>query len=225
MKRTLCISFFLMITSLTCISGQETKPKLNQNWSVSLSFAPITTFYYYHGAQNEYLDYYSKGVMEIIYPKGSNLRIDFKFNNRLSFSSGLNFKVVNDKYSTISIGEFSARSEKSTDDKYILEIPIQINYQIIKSPKFFNPYLKTGFRNSYFKRFYIGEYTLWDYSGTTNGKIDNKDSKYIMFYELGAGTFLNLSRSISFIIESNLTYSISGFGYFELQGGLRYSFK
>ena len=226
MKKTLCISILLIITSMISISGQETNPKLTHIWSVSLSFAPITTFYYYHGSKNEFLDYYSKGVTELIYPSGTNLRIDHKLYKRLSISSGINLKVRKHDNLINIIGEWSGSYyEKSTDDKYIFEIPIQISYQILNSPKLIDPYFKTGLRNSYFKRFYTGEYTRWDLTGTTTGVIDNHDGKFIMFYELGAGTYLNLSKSISMMIESNLTYSISGFGYLELQGGLRYSFK
>jgi hypothetical protein len=226
MRKSVYFSIFLIITSMINISGQETNPKLSNYWSASLSFAPITTFYYYHGAKNEFMDYYSKGVTELIYPTGTNLRIDYKLNNRLSISSGINFKVRKHDNLINIIGEWSGSYyEKSTDDKYIFEIPIQISYQILNSPKLIDPYLKTGLRNTYFKRFYTGEFTRWDLTGTTTGKIDNHDGKFILFYEFGAGTYFNLSKSISMMIESNLTYTISGFGYLELQGGLRYSFR
>lgn len=211
---------------MICISGQETYPKITHIWSASLSFAPITTFYYYKSFQNTYMDYYEKGVTELVYPTGTNLRIEYKLSNRLSLSSGINLKVQKDDNLINIIGEWTGYYyEKSTDYKYIFEIPVQISYQILNSPKLFDPYLTTGLRNSYFKRTYTGDYTRWEFSGTTTGKIDNHDSKYIMFYGIGAGTYINISKSISLMIESNLTYTISGFGYLELQGGFRYSFK
>jgi hypothetical protein len=226
MKKTFCISILLIITSMLSISGQETNPKLTNIWSASLSFAPIGTFYYYQSSQHKFMDYYSKGVTEVVYPTGTNLRIDYKLNNRLSISSGINFKVKKNDNLIIIIGEWSGSYyEKSIDDKHIFEIPIQISYRIFNSHKLLDPYLKTGLRNSYFKRRYVGEYTRYNFEGTTTGEIDNHDGKFLLFYELGAGTYLNFSKSISMMLESNITYTISGFGFLELLGGLSYSFK
>jgi hypothetical protein len=222
MKNTLCFFILLTIASMISISGQGTNPKPTRVWSLSLSFAPITTFYYYKNFQNTYLDYYAKGVTELVYPTGTNLRIDYKLNNRFSVSSGINFKV--ETYENLPLGADMSYYEKSTDTKYLFEIPIQISYKIINSPKLIDPYFTTGLRNSYFKRHYVGEYTRYAGLETIKGEINNHDGKFIVFYELGAGTYFHLSKSISMIFESNLTYTISGFGYLELLGGLRYSF-
>jgi hypothetical protein len=224
MKKTFCFSILLLITTMISISGQETNPKITHTWSVSLSVAPIATFYYYHGSNHEYRDYYSKGVIEVVYPTGTNLRIDRKLNDRLSISSGFNFKVLKHENLISQMG-LDYYFEKSKDNKYIFEIPIDISYQILNSPKFFNPYLKTGLRNSYFVQSYFGEYSSSSLTGGFLKNFDIQNRKYIIFYDLGIGTHITLSRSISVMLESNLTYSLSGFGYLELQGGLRYSFK
>ena len=99
-----------------------------------------------------------------------------------------------------------------------------LNLTLLSSSRVFDPYIKTGLRGSYFKRYYVGEFTRWDFEGTTNGDIDNHDGKLIIFYEIGVGSYLNLSKSIAFLIGSNLTYTFSGFGYLEFQTGLNYSF-
>jgi hypothetical protein len=223
MKKTFCFSTLLLITSMISISGQETNPKVTHIWSASLSFAPIATFYYYHGSNHEFRDFYSKGVTEVVYPTGTNIRIDYKLNDRLSISSGFNAKVLKHDNLITAIG-FEYYYEKSKDNKYIFEIPIYISYQFLNSPKFINPYLKTGLRNSYFVQSYFGEYSSSSLTGGSRKSFDIQNRKFIIFYDLGIGTYLTLSRSISIILESNLTYSISGFGYLELQGGLRYSF-
>jgi hypothetical protein len=208
------------------ISGQETNHDVTNNWSASLSFSSIGTFYYYRSSQDKFYNYYSKGIREIVYPLGFNFGMIRNLNTRLSVSSGLNMKARMIDNLIHIIGEISpSYYEKSTDNRYILEIPLDFNYHILASPKLVDPYLKTGLRNSYFKRYYVGEYTIWGNDGTTRGEIDNHDSKFILFYEVGAGTYFNILKSISIMVESNLTYTISGFGYLELQGGLKYSFK
>jgi hypothetical protein len=148
-----------------------------------------------------------------------------QLNNKLSVNSGLNFKVrFSDNLINI-IGEWTGSYyEKSTDNRYVFEMPINIKYKLLSSSRVFDPYIKTGLRGSYFKRYYVGEFTRWDFEGTTNGDIDNHDGKLIIFYEIGVGTYLNLSKSMAFVIGSNLTYTFSGFGYLEFQTGLNYSF-
>lgn len=222
MKKTYIILIILIITSTIGITGQEPNTKPSKIWSVSLSHAPIYTFYFYH-LKNEFIEYFSKGITEVKYQKGTNLRVDYKLSNRLSISSGINFKTR--ETARKDMGADISYFETSTETKYLFEIPLGINYQLINSPKYFDPYLKTGLRNSYFKRRYVGEYIKYQGQNIINGTIDNHDGKYIVFYELGAGTYVNLIKSVSLMFESNVTYTISGFGYLELQGGLRFSFK
>jgi hypothetical protein len=210
---------------MICISGQETNTKLTHIWSASLSFAPVTTFYYYGGSSEKSHDYYTKGIREVIYPLGVNFAINHDLNNRLSFSSGLNIKARLTDISTFALG-LSFYSEESTDNRYIFEIPFNVNYNLLTTSRIFDPYLKTGLRTTYFKRYYVGKYTSGGLiEGTTNGEINNHDGKLILFYEIGTGTYINISNSMSAKLESNLTYTISGFGYLELQLGMRYSFK
>jgi hypothetical protein len=224
MKKTPYILILLLITSTVSTTGQETKPKQSHIWSLSLSAAPISTIYYYRHFQNIYSDYYHKGVMELIYPTGVNLRIDYKLRERLSISSGINFKKTNtDVIHTL--GADMNYYENSTDTKYLFEIPVQVSYQILELPKFVDPYITTGIRNSYFKRNYVGDYIAYTMNGAINGNIDNYIGKFIMFCDLGVGTYIHLSKSFSLMAESNLTFTITGFGYIEILGGLRYSFR
>jgi len=223
MKKFITILFLLILPAIIKIFGQETNQTPYKNWSVALTFAPLTTFYYYHALPNEYHDRDLIGITEAIYPKGGNLIIDHRVSNRLSISSGLSFKTK--KNIRIDAGADMSYYETSTENKYVFEIPVLIKYDIFKSSRFFNPYFKTGLRNSYFKRSYVGEYIHYGIPGVTTGQIDKHEGKYFLFYELGTGTNLNFSKSFSAILESNLTYSLSGFGYLELQAGLRYSFK
>ena len=204
--------------------GQETNQKLEKGWSIALTFAPLTTFYYYHSPEDGYFDHYSIGITEVIYPFGANLIVDRKLNNRISISSGASFKTK----TNVNLGEGADMLyyETSTENKYVFEIPITLKYHFPVSSRFFSPYLNAGIRNTYFKRSYIGDYIEYTSSpwGTT-GEIDKHEGKYFLFANLGLGFNFNIIKSFSLILESNLTYSISGFGYLEGQGGIRYSFK
>jgi len=224
MKKFVFVIIILSSCLYVKVFGQKTDQILHNKWSSSISYSPITTFFYYHPT-DEYLDFYSKGVREIIYPLGFNFEINRRLNNRLSVSSGMNFKARPNENLINIIGEWTGSYyEKSTDNRYVFEMPINIKYKLLSSSRVFDPYIKTGLRGSYFKRYYVGEFTRWDFEGTTNGEIDNHDGKLIIFYEIGVGSYLNLSKSIAFVIGSNLTYTFSGFGYLEFQTGLNYSF-
>jgi hypothetical protein len=226
MKKSILLLLILTILSPLKISGQKTIEDLNNKWSAAISFSPITTFYYYHGSHNEYNSYNSKGIEELIYPIGLNFELTRQLNERLSINTGLNFKArLSDNIINVISEWAGSYYEESTDNRYIFEMPVNFKYQLISSPRVFNPYLKTGLRGSYFKRYYVGEYTRWRFDSTTNGEINNHDGKLIIFYQIGAGTYINLFKSLTFNVGSNLAYTLSGFGYLELQVGLNYSFK
>jgi len=223
MKKLNIFIFFLIAAIHSNVSAQDTV--LNNKWSTTISFSPITTFYYYH-PQNEFEKHYSKGVRELIYPIGFNFEIARKLNDRLTISSGFNFKSRPNDNMIIIIGEWTGSyNEESTDNRYIFELPIDLRYTVSQKSRIFNPFISTGLRSSYFKRYYVGEYTRWDFSGKTEGTIDNHDGKLILFYEIGAGSYVKIYRSLSLMIGSNLTYSFSGFGFLEFQSGLNFSFK
>jgi len=224
MRKIYFILLLLVISSIVGISGQEVKQTSDKSWSIALTYAPLTTFYYYHGLTNEYHDHYSIGITEAIYPKGGNIIIDRRINDRLSFSSGFSFKTK--KYENLGGGADMFYYETSTENKYIFEIPVTLKYHFSNSSRLFSPYLNAGLRNTYFKRSYVGDFIDYTTSpwGTT-GEIDKHEGKYFLFTNLGLGFDLKFFKSFSLILESNLTYSISGFGYLEGQGGIKYSFK
>jgi hypothetical protein len=223
MKKLILFLLVMTIFVPNIITGQSTIPVLSNKWSSSISYAPITTFFYYH-PHNEYLDFYSKGIREDIYPLGFNIEITRHLNNRLSVNSGINFKAIFSDNLIIREGWFSDYYEKSTDNEYIFEMPINFKYKILAQSGDFDPYIKAGLRGSYFKRYYVGVFTSSDIEGQTKGDIDKHDGRLLIFGEIGAGTYLNLSKSIAFLIGSNLTFTLSGFGYFEVQTGFKYSF-
>jgi hypothetical protein len=225
MKKPILFLSLLAILLNVKILGQETNKDLIRKWSISFSYAPISTFYYYGGSGEKSYNYYTKGIREVIYPLGANLAIHHDLNNRFSFSSGLNIKARYTDISTFALGLFYY-SEESTDNRFIFEIPLTVNYNLLTPSRILDPYLKTGLRTTYFKRYYVGEFASGGMTeGTIDGEINNHDGRLILFYEIGTGTYINVSNSISAKLESNLTYTISGFGYLELQLGFRYSFK
>ena len=224
MRKFLYILILLTITSPITISGQETNPKQTHIWSISLSFAETWTGYFYQLSRDKRNDYYFKGIKEDNFPKGAILRIDYKLDDNFGINSGINFKKTNASI-ILPLGADKLYYENSTDTEYLFEIPIQISYHLLTAPKLIDPYVNIGLRNSYFKRDYVGEYTEYAGITTIKGKINHQDGKFIMFYNLGAGTYVTISKSISLTIESNIACTISGFGYTELLGGLRYSFK
>jgi hypothetical protein len=83
MRKIIFLLLLVRFTPLSTISGQETNQ--NRNWSISFTYSPITTFYYYH-PQNEYEAFYSKGVREIIYPIGLNVALSRSMSSRLTLS-------------------------------------------------------------------------------------------------------------------------------------------
>jgi hypothetical protein len=226
MKKIALYVFILTNLIFVKISGQETNQSAGRNWLASVSYSPVSTFYYYGGNGKKSYDLYTEGIREVIYPLGINFRLARNINDRLSLTSGINIKArMSDNLIDI-ITEYSgAYHEKSTDNRYIVEIPVGILYNIKSNSKLFEPYLRTGIRNSYFKRYYLGEYDRWSFSGTESGEINNRDGRYIMFCELGAGTFLRVTKPLLLMVESNVTYTFSGLGFVEILAGLTYSFK
>jgi len=224
MKKTILLLFLLTIFLSSKITGQETNQDLRK-WSASISYSPISTFYYHSRSSEKSHDYYTKGIREVIYPFGVNFAIHHDLNDRLSFSSGLNYKARLTDISTFALGLFYF-SEESTDNRYIFEIPFNVNYNLLTPSKIFAPYVKTGLRTTYFKRYYVGRYTSGGMmTESINEEINDHDGKLFLFYEIGTGTYINITNSISAKLESNLTYTISGFGYLEVQLGMKYSFK
>jgi hypothetical protein len=223
MKKAFWFSILLAITAILTVSGQGQNTGSSKKWSASVTLSPISTFNYYHSKWNRYDNFHAKGITEAIYPTGANFNINHDINNRISVSSGINYK--NRENITLPLGADMSYYESSIEKKYVFEIPLKINYRIFSTPKLFDPYIITGIRNSYFKRNYTGSYTKYGSNGTINGEIDKHEGRYILFYDLGLGTTMNLSKSVFVIVESNLTYSISGYGYLEIQGGLGYTFK
>lgn len=223
MKKAYWLLILLIITTILTVSGQVPNSGSSKKWSAAVTASPISTFNYYHSKWNTYENFHSKGITEAIYPKGTNIKVDIGLNNRLFLSTGFNFKTK--QYITYPYGADMSYYESSTEKKYVYEIPIVINYKLLSTPKLFDPYIITGIRNSYFKRDYTGTYTTTGWQGGTSGLIDKHEGRFFIFYDIGAGTYLNLTKSVFVIVESNLTYSFSGFGYLEIQGGLGYTFK
>lgn len=223
MKKAYWLLILLIATTLLTVSGQVPNSGTSKKWSAAVTASPISTFNYYHSKWNTVDKFYSKGITEVIYPKGANIKIDIGLNNRISVSSGLNFKTK--EYQKFPYGADMRYYESSIEKKYVFEMPIVINYRLFSSPKLFDPYIITGIRNSYFKRDYTGSYTTTGLPDVSPVVIDKHEGRFFVFYDIGAGTTLNLTKSVFVIVESNLTYSVSGFGYLEIQGGLGYTFK
>jgi hypothetical protein len=225
MKNLLSPAFILLIFNSFSIFGQEATKKPLNVWSISLSFAPIQTFYYYPTSLDIYTKFSPRGIGEDLYPRGVNFTVNRTITKRFSVSTGLNYKFHHTKNNIIIIGEWSGSySERSVDNMHIFDIPVELNYQLLKSPGFLDPFLKTGLRNTYFKRSYVGTYSRSGIVGSASGEITDFKSTILIFYELGFGTYLNIFKSVSIMVETNLTSTLSGLGFIELQGGLKYSF-
>ncbi len=226
MKNLLSLSLILLIINSFSISGQEAAKKPLNVWSISLSFAPIETFYYYPRSLDIYSKFSPTGIDEDLYPRGVNFAVNRTLTKRFSVSTGLNYKFHHTKNDIVIIGEWGggSYSEKSVDDMHIFDVPIELNYQLLKSPGFLDPFLKTGLRNTYFKRSYVGHYSSSSFEGNASGEIADFKGTFMIFYELGFGTYLNIFKSVSIMVETNLTSTLSGLGFIELQGGLKYSF-
>jgi len=205
---------FLLVLFLTLhvfnIYGQEIDSKQANIWSVSFSYAPTSAFYYYPLSKKVAFNNYPLGFRGTLFPVGFNFAVGRNLNQRFSISTGINFKYRSEKKSSIWY------EGVATDNMYLFEIPLEVNYKFFKSKKFLNPFIKTGIRNSYFNCSNTVEPPL--------SQIDDHKESFYLSYEVGAGTYLNIYKSLSIVIASNLTSTLSGLGFFELQGGLKYSF-
>lgn len=205
------------------IAGQQDENNKNKRFSIAAAYAPVATFYYPGVTDNTKYKNTNEGLTEITYSNGINLRADYMFTEKLSLSSGFNYKVRKRDFYGSSTGMF-AYNETSESNKFIYEIPLYLNYRILKSHGIFEPYVSAGLRFSLFKWDHVGSYTR-NYLGTTeSGFINDHKNKALVYAELGSGTYVNISKSFSLLIEANITCTTSYYGFLEIASGVRYSF-
>jgi hypothetical protein len=209
MKRAYLISVFLMTTMLVLVSGQESKTSQSYPWSVSLSYAPKIGL--------DLFDSYSIYPYSI-YLLSLDLRAEHRFSDKFSYSFGIDF---NRNHNTISQIIFDAPAEKSKSKSYLIEVPIQINYHIIRTPKHIDPYIKMSLSNSYLHYFK---------DGTIGGNsFSIKESEYFLYYDLGFGSNFKINEAISIRFESSIAYGLihdkNSFNYLEGLLGISYAIK
>lgn len=223
MQKVFQIFYLLVLIPVMDMSAQDADTGKAKRFSLSAGYAPLTTFYFPGVKDNIKFNNSYNGITEIIYPAGFNFRADYRINKKLLLNSGFNYKERKSDYSVSSFGLF-AYTEESKNNKFIYELPVSLNYSFLKSPGLFEPYVSAGLRLSIFKWDHVGSYTKYISGAIESGIIDDHKTNTFMFVELGAGTYINISSSLSLLIEANVTCTKSIYGYFEFFSGFRYSF-
>lgn len=221
MNRDFKLICFLVIVSGINLYGQN-EIKLKK-FSIAAGYAPVTTFYFPGVQDNIKFSNSRVGITEIIYPFGFNIRAVHKFNNKFSLNSGFNYKRIKNEFTSSAVGLF-AYSEKSTSKKQILEIPLYLNYRYLNSNGVLEPYFSAGLRLSDFEWDHEGNYTRYISGIAESGNINNHERIILVLFGLGSGTYININKSFSFVIEANITCTRSYFGYLEIFSGISYSF-
>jgi hypothetical protein len=209
MKKAYLILAILLTIMLSQVSGHDSKSTTKFPWSLSLSYAPKLGFNFNDSYSNTFYEYY---------PFSIDLRAGKKFADKFSYNFGLNYNRNQDN---VSVLIFDGKPTDIESVCNLIELPLQINYHFLSTPKRIDPYSKFALRNSYLD--YKQEGTLggdpWGYH----------KSEYCLFIDLGFGANFKINDIFSIIFETTVGYGLvyerSGFGYLEGLLGLRYSFK
>jgi hypothetical protein len=195
MKKALILFCGLLLIS-TLVYSQQDKESKNKDQSLTISIAP--TFF---ATLDENIDAYT------FLPTSFYLTKNFMLKPRLSFSTGIHFlykKFVNQGF--IISDFFPGYSGPTiTTNKYsIFDIPLRLNYHILKPKDKLNLYAKAEIKNSLIANYIkdepdmLGEYNTHTEYG------------YNMFLGIGFGLDFKLADRLSFVIEPGFNYSVIG---------------
>lgn len=205
MKKTviLLIGTFLFLSS---VHGQQ-----NKNTSLTISVAPA-----YFGTLDEKFD------PETFYRTSLYATINFIIKERLSFSTGLHLlsKKTVEFFDIDSFLPGYSGPVHTTNRITLFDIPIQLNYHIIKPNNKINLYAKTELKNSVIANYTKGEPDM-------SGKyVSETGYGYNMFFGLGFGIDFIVVDRLSFVLEPGLNYSVAGqlpdVGLIDCKFGLKY---
>lgn len=201
--------FFLSFLS----NAQQDKDTKNKYNSLTISFAPS----YFSVPE---IGLYSKTFC----PTSFYVTGNFIIKNRLGFSTGLHLLHIKNVENFTVISEYGYSGPASVRYGYnTFDMPLRLNYHIIKPNDKINFYLKTEVHNSM-----IVKYTE-EYPGSSGKNESNIESGYNLFVGFGCGLDFKVLDRLSVAIEPNKIYSVRGvlspYGRIECQFGIKYKLK
>jgi hypothetical protein len=213
MKKVIAVLSGLLLICSYSYSQQDNEPK-KRDCTLTISIAP--TFFTVTGE-----DLNSESFL----PAGFYVTKDFILKPRLSLSSGIHFiskKYVNNGFIISDFIPGYSGPTKTTNRYSVIDIPLQINYYLIKPNDKFNLYAKTEILNAF-----IANYTKSE--PDISGKYgSHTDYGYNMFFGIGFGLDFKLVDRLSFVIEPGFNYSLIGLlpetGLLDCKFGVKYTF-
>jgi hypothetical protein len=205
MKNRLLLSILLSFCLLQYGNSQDLENK--KPWSFSVSYIPKIKI---PRALNS--DFY-------FYFLSFGLATDHKINEHFAYSLGLKYQYAKKNYKAQRMSGSYPVTFAESDEITLYEFPLQLNYHFKYNPEKFDYYLKTSLINSYYQFHYHSQYLTESYN--------EYDSKYLIFWDIGVGSYLTVNKRISIVgqlsLGFGLTISPPQNTYLECLVGLRYS--
>src|SRR4030042_1250802 len=209
MKTIVCSLLILVLTSTDYLSGQDIKDAKKSVWSVTIGYAPDYDFNLSKHVPSEGDVYYFLGFIG---------RVDLKFSDHLSISTGVYPRKREEDYLEMPTDSWTPHYLDAHETRFFLEFPVQINYYFQNSSKSLTPYLKLAIRNSYYNRKMVGV--------NQDGPISINDKQYNLLSDIGIGSNLKIIPKLSLVGEICfgycLVYDWSNRSYIDALVGLQY---
>ena len=211
MKKALILFCGLLLISALIYAQQDQVPKFKDQ-SLTISFAPS-----FFAVLDEKLD------ADTFLPASFYVTKNFMLKPRLSFTTGIHFlykKTVEEGFLTIYSGTGYSGPMKTTYKLTIFDIPLQLNYYLIKPNDKFNLYAKAEIKNALIIDYNKGEPNMFGKYRTST------DYGYNMFLGIGFGLDFKVVDRLSVVIEPGYNYSVIGLlpevGLIDCQLGIKY---
>jgi hypothetical protein len=209
--------FFIIMGGLIMIPilvhAQQDKETKNRDQSLTITLAPTY-----------YTTFDDKLFPDTFCPPSLYVTKNFSIKKRLSFSTGIHLiykKSLSEGFIIVEGIPSYSGPVKFTYKYAVFDIPLRLNYHIIKPNSKFNLYAKTEIRNSL-----IANYKKVD--PDQYGKYgSHTDYGYDMFLGIGFGLDFRVVERLSVVIEPGLNYSVFGLlpneGLADCQIGIKYA--
>jgi hypothetical protein len=203
----------MILLFISISAGVIAQNKDNQTypWSVSFAYSPKINI--------------SKNSINLFFGDQTfftsfDYKVDHRFSKHFSFSTGVDMNKISSNFNYQSDNGVNTQNSHYSIKTVVIELPVQMNYHFRDTSKVFDPYLKIAFRMGFFyQRTEDYAYGFNSYEGI----------KFCNFLDIGLGSYLMLSKRISFKYEMSVGYGFNyprtNYYYFEGLIGLRYTIK
>jgi len=210
MKKGFILSGLLLFPILVHSQQDSETKKMDQ--SLTFTLAPTIL-----GVMDEEID------PALFWPTSFYVVKNFPFKKRFSFSTGIHFLYKKFTDAGFIIPEYGSYYGpiKTTNNIYLIDIPLRLNYHIVKPNNKFNLYAKTELKNSFIANHIKGEPDIHgDYVSYT-------EYGYNMFLGCGFGLDFKVIERLNAVLEPGINYSVIGFlpgvGLIDCQLGIKYT--